>query len=210
MQSEKLLIQDDLANNDPAEFDKVWIADQFTLHRKRLYQIVQFRLDHRLHGRVDPDDILQEAYLDAVKRQRHFHNNLSVFVQIRQLLLQTMTDVHRRHLSVQSRDASREISLHKFAAASHSSLTLTRLLHARISSPSAPIQQAETFFKLNQAIESLSEIDCEVLLMRHFEDMTNLEVSQALNIKADTACQRYLRALERLKTILESLSHFAD
>lgn len=211
MQIENAIIEDNvsLSNNDP-RFDKDWIADQFTLHRKRLIQVVRFRLDHRLHGRVDSEDVLQEAYLDAVKRLSHFHDRMSVFVQIRQILLQTLTDVHRRHLAVQARNVSREVSLHQPAARSQSSITLTRLLQARIASPSSEIKQAETHFKLNQAIASLSELDCEVLLMRHFEDLTNQEVAETLNIKPDTACRRYLRALERLKNILESLSHFRE
>ena len=209
MQTENLYFPDDIGKIDPSPFDKGWIAEQFTEHRQRLVQVVRFRLDRRLHGRVDPEDILQEAYLDAVKRARHFHDRMSVFVQIRQILLQTLTDVHRRHLAVKARNVSREVSLNQ-ANHSQSSIAITRLLQARISSPSSPIKQAETLFKLNQAIESLSDNDCEVLLMRHFEDMTNLEVAQALNIKPDTACRRYLRALERLKGILESLSHFRD
>lgn len=194
-------------NANAPQFDKDWMAEQFTLHRDRLIQVVRFRLDHRLHGRVDPEDILQEAYLDAVKRIRHFHLRISIFVQIRQILLQTLTDVHRRHLVVKARNVSCEVSLNQ-TSQSQSTITLTRLLQAQISSPSSPIRQAETFQKLSQAIDSLSQLDCEVLLMRHFEDLTNQEIAEALNIKPVTASRRYLRALDRLKNTLESLSHF--
>ena len=38
------------------------LAQLFDLHRPRLRRIVNFRLDRRIYGRVDPDDVLQEAY----------------------------------------------------------------------------------------------------------------------------------------------------
>ena len=186
------------------------IAEQFIVHRERLLQTARFRLDPRLHGRIDAEDVVQEAYIDAVKRQTHFHDELSLFVQIRQIVLQTLIDVHRRHLEVKARDVKREQSVVTSGDLSRTSFTLARLLQATVSSPSAPIRRAETINKLYQALESLSEIDCEVLLMRHFEDMTNSEVAESLGINVDTACQRYIRALARLKTILESQSHFQE
>jgi DNA-directed RNA polymerase specialized sigma24 family protein len=43
-----------------------------------------------------------------------------------------------------------------------------------------------------------------VILMRDFEDMTNGEVAQALDIGASGATMRYGRALFRLKEILSA------
>ena len=52
--------------------DERALAELFSGHRDRLWRMVQARLDRRLRGRVDPDDILQEAYLDATRRLAHF------------------------------------------------------------------------------------------------------------------------------------------
>jgi RNA polymerase sigma-70 factor (ECF subfamily) len=52
------------------------------------------------------------------------------------------------------------------------------------------------------AIDDLEERDREVLLMRHFEHLTNQEVAQALNLTEPAASMRYLRALRRLRTLL--------
>lgn len=210
MQTKSPLINNSSEHSRKSGISKTQIAEQFTVHRDRLLQTIRFRLDQRLHGRVDPEDVLQEAFLDAVKRRSHFSQELSLFVQIRQILLQTLTDIHRRHLQVQARDVKREFSIDTGPDPSKTSFTLARLLHAQVSSPSTPIQRAETLLKLHNALETLSDIDCEVLLMRHFEDMTNSEVAQALGINPDTACQRYIRALSRLKAILEAQSHFRE
>ena len=52
--------------------DQQALAELFSLHRDRLWRIINFRLDSRLLGRVDADDILQEAYLAASQRIGHY------------------------------------------------------------------------------------------------------------------------------------------
>src|SRR4051812_40531327 len=43
--------------------DKAALAAFWERHRKRLRLMVRLRLDRRLQGRVDPSDVLQEAYI---------------------------------------------------------------------------------------------------------------------------------------------------
>src|SRR5262249_43283767 len=52
--------------------DPVALAAFFCRHRDRLRRMVALRLDHRLNGRVSPSDILQEAYIDALRRLPHY------------------------------------------------------------------------------------------------------------------------------------------
>jgi hypothetical protein len=48
--------------------DQQALAELFSRYRDRLRQMVRLRLDRRLQGRIDPSDVLQEAYLDLAKR----------------------------------------------------------------------------------------------------------------------------------------------
>jgi RNA polymerase sigma-70 factor, ECF subfamily len=50
----------------------------------------------------------------------------------------------------------------------------------------------------------MEPMDREVLQMRHFEQLSNIEVAQRLNIDPPAASKRYVRALERLKGLLVS------
>jgi RNA polymerase sigma-70 factor (ECF subfamily) len=59
--------------------------------------------------------------------------------------------------------------------------------------------------RLAEALETMDPIDREVLAMRHFEQLTNAEAAQVLDIQERAAAKRYLRALERLKKILAEL-----
>ena len=53
-----------------AEGDRQAWADLLNAHRPRLRRMVALRLDRRLQGRLDPSDVIQEAYLDAARRLR--------------------------------------------------------------------------------------------------------------------------------------------
>lgn len=184
------------------------LAEQFSIHRDRLWRAVQVRMDARLYGRVGPDDVLQEAYLDAEKRLGHFAEELdcSAFVWLRLIVGQTLINVHRRHLGAKMRDASRDRSnsqrlRHDFSATSKS---IAFQVAAQQTSPSGAAVRSEMVVELTAALDDLKPIDREVLTLRHFEDMTNKEVAEILEITEKNASIRYVRAIQRLKSCLES------
>ena len=73
--------------------DQQALAELFTRHRPRLWHMVNVRLDPRLAGRVDADDVLQEAFLDASDRMQHYidEHSGSLFVWLRLIVSQTLT-----------------------------------------------------------------------------------------------------------------------
>ena len=186
------------------------LADEFSRHRLRLWRMVSFRLDSRLRGRVDPDDILQEAFLDAVQRLDHFLANpqTSLFIWLRLIVIQTMQNVYRRHLSTQKRDASREASKARDEFGDSTAASITAFLEGQLTSPSQAAMKQEQMAQLDKALVRLSELDQEVLALRHFEELSNAETAEALGIDPKAASVRYFRALRRLKGVLEKLSAY--
>jgi len=89
------------------------LAELFSCERERLWRIAQFRLAEPLRGRLEPEDVLQEAFLAANQRLKHYADSpaTSPFIWVRMILSQTLVDLHRRHLGAQRRDAAREVSL---------------------------------------------------------------------------------------------------
>jgi RNA polymerase sigma-70 factor, ECF subfamily len=193
--------------NDVIHGDREALAKLFAHHRERLWRIVNFRLDRRLVGRVDADDILQEAYLDAEKRIEHFLQDSpeSFFIWLRMVVNQTLIDVHRRHLGTRVRDASRDQSLSGSWGAGATSFSLSHHLLGQLTSPSQAALRAELADQLHVALESMSDLDREVLAMRHFEELTNGETAKALGISDQAASLRYVRAISRLRKILGSI-----
>lgn len=186
------------------------VAEELAQHRDRLVRMLQLRLDARLAGRVDAEDILQEAYLAATQRIRHYLAQpvTSFFVWLRQIVIQTLIDVHRRHLSTQRRDAGRERAVPLTAGPGATSLSLAQFFVGHLTSPSQAAIRAELAEQLERALNELKPIDREVLILRHFEDLTNNEVAEVLGIQAKAASIRYVRAIARLKDVLTKIPGF--
>lgn len=190
--------------------DESVLGDLFALHRNRLWQMVDFRLDRQLTGRIDADDILQEAYVEAVRRISGYgHNGQSFHVWLRLVVVQTMVDLHRHHLVTQKRDIRRERSKRP-AYPEATSVSLIRHLVGEVSTPSQAAVKAESLRQVEEALGQMDPIDQEVLAMRHFEELTNTEVSELLGIEQKAASIRYVRAIARLRNVLARLPGFFD
>ena len=188
------------------------LAEEFSRHRDRLWRMVDFRLDPALAGRVDPDDVLQEAWLAAAQRVQHFIDNesLSMFMWLRLIVGQTVVDLQRRHLGAKMRDAYREQPIHATGLSRTTAVSLVARLLGTYTSPSQAVVRDERARQLRESIDSMDEMDREILAMRHFEELTNGEVAQALGIQETAASNRYVRAMRRLKAILDGLPDFSE
>ena len=179
------------------------MAELFSRHRDRLRKMVEYRLDVRLKGRVSTSDILQEAYIDALKRLSHYPADPDVpsFLWLRWVTAQRLVDVHRQHLGAQARDVAKEVPLGRGyaggAGPGHGAEPVGDL-----TSPSQAAQRGESRSQLREALNRLDPIDRDVLALRHFEELSNHEVAALLGIQAAAASKRYVRALERLKDAL--------
>lgn len=179
------------------------LARLFAENRGRLQRIVRWRLPRRLLARVDVDDILQEAYLDAAERLPQFRDleQTSAFVWVRLIVLQTIANIHRRHLGVQMRAATREVIWPQHTAA-EASATWNHLLADDRSSPSQALMREEAFEQVTGAIEQLKEDDRAIIRLRHFEELTNAEAAAVLGLARKAASARYIRAIARLRELI--------
>jgi RNA polymerase sigma-70 factor (ECF subfamily) len=184
--------------------DPLALTALFDHFRDRLRLMVRLRLDRRLCRRLDASDVLQEAYLVAAQRFADYLRDPSIpiFLWLRLVTGQKLTDLHRHHLGAQSRDAGMEVSLHRGALPQASSVSLAELLLGRLTSPTRAACRAEMQVRLQEALNRLEPIDREVLVLRHFEELSNGEVAQALDLGKTAASNRYIRALKRLKEAL--------
>jgi RNA polymerase sigma-70 factor (ECF subfamily) len=173
-------------------------------HRDRLHRMVSLRLDRRLRKRIDASDVIQEAYLEASARLPRYLRapSMPFFLWLRFLAGQKLVTLHRHHLGVQMRDAGQEVALShgKFPGASSEALA-AHLVEEDTRASEAAIR-AERKECVQNALERLSPLDREVLALRHFEQLSRLEIATVLGISEAAAGKRYIRALEKLKQIL--------
>src|SRR4029077_3668782 len=105
----------------------------------------------------------------------------------------------------EKRNASREVSLYRGPMPEASSASLAAQLLGRLTSPSLAAIRAETQMKVQEVLNAMDAIDREVLVLRHFEHLSNTEVAELLDIAAASASKRYITALKRLKAILSGI-----
>jgi len=189
------------------------LGELFAHYREPLRRMVAQGLNPRLNARVSPSDVLQEVYLDAAQRLRHFFAkpDQSLFGWLRLLVRQRLHDVFRRHLQARARAADQEIHFDQQRAdPAGGSSTLGLQLAANLPSPSQEAMRHEASLQLEAALAKMDAIDREVLVLRHFEELSNKDVALVLGIPPAAASKRYIRALARLKETLEDFPGFSS
>src|SRR5215472_3806813 len=176
-------------------------------HRDRLERMVRLRMDRRLQGRVEPADVVQEAYLAVRGKfpQYSAEPHLPFFLWLRLEVGQKLVDLHRFHLGTQVRDAGQEVSLHRGALPQVTSFFLAEHLLGKFTSASHAAMRVELKLRVQEALNSMDPHDREVLVLRHFEELSNAEAAQVLGIKPSAAVNRYVRALKRLKDVFQGM-----
>jgi RNA polymerase sigma-70 factor (ECF subfamily) len=175
--------------------------------RQRLRRMVAFRLDHRLQGRIDPSDVLQDAYIEAWQDLDAYLRlpALPFFLWVRGIAGNKLRELHRRHLGTQMRDPRREVSLYDDALPETTTTALAAGLLDHLTRASEAAIRVELKLRLQDALNTMDPLDREVLALRHFEQLSPAETAQVLGIKEKAAGMRYVRALRRLKEILSGL-----
>jgi len=173
-------------------------------HREALSRMVGMRMDPVLGRRLDASDIVQDVLIDANRRLPDYLQapQLPFHLWLRQMAKDRLIDAHRRHRVAARRSIDRERSLSP-AADDASAIDLLAQLQGREATPFTAATRAEMRRRFDAAVEQLDETDREVILMRHFEQLSNQEVAQSLGLTDAAAGMRYLRALRRLRVILD-------
>jgi RNA polymerase sigma-70 factor (ECF subfamily) len=192
--------------------DSAALATFWERHRKRLRKMVRLRLDHRLQGRVDPSDVLQEAYIDLAERLPEYvkERTFSPYLWLRLVTGQRLMQMHRRHLGTAMRDAGREVSLYRGALPQASSISLAAQLLGRFTTASQAAIRAERQLQLQAVLNAMDPLDREILALRHFEELSNGEAAEVIGLSKTAANNRYIRALGRLRDLLENMPGFLD
>lgn len=187
-------------NGDTDSLDQL-----LTKHRRRLRRMVELRMDPRVRGRVDASDVIQEVYVEVSRKLPEYfeERKLPFFLWLRLLTGQKVSQAHRTHLGTKGRNAAREVSICRGAWPEASSAALAARLMGDFTSPSQAIAKKEMKLTLQESLNEMDPTDREVLALRHFEQLSNSETAAALGLSETAACNRHVRALERLKKILD-------
>ena len=172
-------------------------------YRSYLTLLARVQLGRHVQGKVDPSDLVQEAFLEAHRDFGQFQGESEGELRawLRRLLATNLADQVRRYRGTRRRDLRLEQQL--AAELDQSSEALERSLIAPDSTPSARAARREEGLRLAEALERLPADSSEVLLLRHFQGLTFPEIARRLDKTLDGVKNVWLRSLARLRRVLE-------
>jgi RNA polymerase sigma-70 factor, ECF subfamily len=173
-------------------------------YREPVRHMIGLRLDRAIARRVDASDVVQEVLLEASRRLQDYLRNpaMPFHLWLRHIAKDRIIDAHRRHRQAQKRGVDREQPLAPAGWADRSSLELAAQFVDQELTPASAALRQELERRLHDAISQLDEDDREVILMRHFEQLSNQEVATELQLTEAAASMRYLRAVRKLRDML--------
>jgi RNA polymerase sigma-70 factor (ECF subfamily) len=182
-----------------AAADELWER-----HRPALRRMIGLRLDRTLTRRVDASDVVQDVLIKAHQRLAEYLRNPTVpfHVWLRQIAHDHVIDAYRRHRGAGMRSMDRERPMAMGAADDRSSLDLATQLRDPALTPFAEVLRRELECRFRDALCLLDDDDREIILLRHFEQLSNGEAARILGLSDAAAGMRHLRALRRLRAVL--------
>lgn len=196
------LVQQAIDGNEDA------LAALFSQYKTQLRAMIEFRMDRKLKGRVDPSDVLQEAYVDLAKRLPEFgQKGMSFFVWLRLVTKERLLKVHREHITAKKRDARREVDPRQVTS-NVTSVLLADHLIGRYTSVAGQAIKAEQNALIRSVLDQMDENDREIIALRIFEGLTNGETAEVLGMSKQTSSKRFIAAVGRLRTEIVDMPGF--
>jgi RNA polymerase sigma-70 factor (ECF subfamily) len=194
---------DEARQGDPVAMSKL-LACHFPMLRAH----VATRMERALMARMEPEDILQEVFLDA-QRQMGRLRDCGEDALLNWLL--TIADSKlidaRRALHRRKRDIDREVRPHLTGSA-RSYLNLLDQVYADSMTPSRIVRRQEGMGALMACLSRLSDDHREVLQLRFLEGMSMSDVAERLGRTEAAVVALTKRALIELRERMDGMGEF--
>ncbi|MFO0422690.1 MAG: sigma-70 family RNA polymerase sigma factor [Planctomycetia bacterium] len=173
-------------------------------HRDAIKRMIDRRMDRVVQRRVDASDIVQDVMIEANRRLGDYLANPTMPFQLwlRHMARDRLIDAHRRHRVASTRSVDREVALPQ-AGPEASQADMLGQFADRELTPAAAATWRELERRFAAAVEQLEEADRQIVLLRHFEHLSTAEAAEALGLSKAAAGMRYLRAMRRLRILLD-------
>lgn len=183
---------------NPEIHNNRYLIAEFENFIPQIRQTIANNLDRRLARRIGVSDVVQETFLEAMKR---FDGYLTAKpMQIRDWLCLLAKNMARNANTFHLRTMKRSLRLERRDQPIDSQRKATQ------SSPSANCVLNEMLDRKVHLLNQLSNTDREILRLRHELCRSNQQAAKALGISEKAASKRYLRAVTNLKQKMEVLS----
>jgi RNA polymerase sigma-70 factor (ECF subfamily) len=173
-------------------------------HRTAIRRMIDHRMDRVIERRVDASDIVQDVLIEANRRLGDYLANptMPFRLWLRHMARDRLIDAHRRHRVAASRSLDREVPLATQDGDESAADGLVAVTDRELT-PAAAATWHELERRFAAAVDLLEEGDRQIVLLRHFEHLSTAEAAEVLGLAKPAAGMRYLRAMRRLRALLD-------
>jgi RNA polymerase sigma-70 factor (ECF subfamily) len=184
--------------------DRAAVNGLLERHRAAIRRLIDRRMDRVIERRVDASDIVQDVLIEANRRLHDYLANpvMPFRLWLAHMARDRLIDAHRRHRVASTRSIDREVPLGPGGDDRGGADPVAGLADRELT-PAAAATWRELERRFAAAVEQLDEADREIVLLRHFEHLSTAEAAEALGLSKPAAGMRYLRAMRRLRGLLE-------
>lgn len=177
----------------------------FQVYRGYLHLLAEMQISHRLQGKIDPSDAVQEAFLRIKAGFGEFRGNSEgeLVVWLRRILARVLVDQMRYFAGTAKRSVQLERRLNDCLG--QSSHSLQQAFPSPTSSPSHQAARREEAVLVADALEKLPSHYRTVIILRSFEDKTFPEIAQEMQRSVTSVKKLWPRALMRLQQELKKI-----
>lgn len=185
--------------------DVVVLGRLLELYRNYLRVLADLEIGRRLRRKVDASDIVQETYLEAHRQFAQFRGTIEPQLAewLRTILAGALARTVRRYFGTQARDLRLEQEIS--SGLGQSSAALSAWAVDSMSTPSHQVVRGEQTMIVTDALSALPDDYRTVLLLRHMEGLTFVQIAEQMNRTVDSVEKLWVRGLARLKQVCEGV-----
>ncbi len=183
--------------------DRSAYGEILEIFRSYLTLLARIQIGRHLQSKVDPDDVVQEVFIDAHRQFPSFRGDSSeaVAAWLRKILAGQLAQLIRRYCATEARNIRLEISIEQDLDTS--SARLTQGLASQESTPSESLSHREELTQLAKMLESLPVDYRSVILYRQIDGLSFGEIAERMGRSEDSIQKLWVRGLQSLRDLMD-------
>ena len=173
------------------------------VYGERVQRIVRFRMGHELRSKLESMDVVQEAFIAAVKGLDKFqYRNEGDFLRWIAKIAENRIRDNLKTLHADKRDIRREVPLdHRTTTSEANDTRMSEPV--RTTTPSVILSAREDLDKLENAMNLLKPEYREVIVLRQIEGLSLTDIGEKLGKSPDAVRMLTARAMASLASVFD-------
>lgn len=186
----------------------------FARYYPRVKLLVRMHMLDKLKAQVEPDDVIQEIYLELFRNFHKFEarDPNSFYKWVVTVVGWKVRDLDKYFFKTAKRQPQETLSLQQRLASgsSTSGFEFGDNLVDRVATPSKIVMDREGYRMLEKALETMPAKLRQVIVLRHLEQRSVKETAEVMGMTPNATSVLFHRAQKRLHEVLKEMSYFTS